>query len=249
MIIFCLDICFEFSNFKNIFLNILMSEHPRKYKRWELREQERPRMRGKERKEVTCMSSQTLSRVWTVLTPSQCPKPSHGPTWLWDTFDISSPRILIALQHPFILTLNYLDCSIKSKKLGHLCSFPFACQSSTHALRLISGITSIKIPTSSCPSSLSPVCSLNIFDTLLSLCLPQKKITYQHVSLGCKLLWLRDSVLSIFLTPVVRTVHGEELGLNECLLNFMNYFELVTPMLVLPPLSISLLHRVGKIYI
>lgn len=113
-------------------------------------------MRGKERKEVTCMSAQTLSMVWTVLTPFQCPKPSHGPTWLWDTFDISSPRIPIALQHPFILTLNCLDCSIKSKKLGHPCSFPFACQSPTHALRLSSGITSTKIPTSSCPSFTIP---------------------------------------------------------------------------------------------
>lgn len=69
------------------------------------------------------------------------------------------------------------------------------------------------------------------------------------VLLGCNLLWIRDSALGIFLSPAARIVHGAELELSKCLLDFMNYFELVTPISVLSPLSVSLLHKVGKMYI
>lgn len=74
------------------------------------------------------------------------------------------------------------------------------------------------------------VCSLRILGTSLSLPLSQQgDDAYTLVSLGSDPLRVRGSILGIFLSPGASTVHGAELELNKCLLNFMNYFELLIP--------------------
>lgn len=94
-------------------------------------------------------------------------------------------------------------------------------ESPTHAWRLRPGTTSFKNSSRPLPFSLhihcQPICSFRVLGSPLSLPLTQQRdAAYVLVSLDCDLLWVRDSILSIFDSPAANTVSGTELGLNVC---------------------------------
>ena len=123
----------------------------------------------------------------------------------WD-HDLSQRQIPNWLSHPSIL-VHSLPAQAKS----------YSCFKTQARHHLLQELFQDPLPFAPHPIHGLCLCSFRILSTPLSLPFPQQRDdAYMPASLGCDPLWVRDSILGIFLSPAASTVHGTELELNKC---------------------------------